>query len=64
MKRLIDDGLVSVEKAIRNGRSVSIVTYKKWQEFFTSEELEEMRQPGYFDEIEAIVERSKRIRSS
>lgn len=64
VKRLIDDGLVSVEKAIRNGRSVSIVTYKKWQEFFTSEELEEMRQPGYFDEIEAIVERSKRIRSS
>jgi hypothetical protein len=55
---------VNVKNAIRNGRSVSIVTYKKWQEFFTSEELDEMRQPGYFDEIEEIIERSKRMRSS
>jgi predicted transcriptional regulator len=64
VKRLRDDGLVNVETAIRNGRSVSIVTYKKWQEFFTSEELEEMRQPGYFDEIEAIVEKAKRAHST
>jgi hypothetical protein len=40
------------------------VRYKKWQEFFTSEELDEMRQPGYFDEIEEIIERSKQMRSS
>ncbi len=64
VKRLTNDGLVNVENAIRNGRSVSIVTYKKWQEFFTSEELDEMRQPGYFDEIEEIIERSKRMRNS
>ncbi len=64
VKRLTDDGLVNVQKAIRNGRSVSIVTYKKWQEFFTSEELDEMRQPGYFDEIEEIIERSKRMHNS
>lgn len=64
MKRLTDDGSVNVENAIRNGRSVSIVTYKKWQEFFTSEELDEMRQPGYFDGIEEIIERSKQMRSS
>ena len=60
----MDDGLVSVEKAIRNGRPISIVTYKKWQEFLPHPRMEEMRQPGCFDEIEAIVERSKRIRSS
>ena len=43
VKRLERDGLIKVEKDIRNGRSVSIVTYKKWQDFFTIEELEEMK---------------------
>lgn len=33
VKRLGRDGLVKVEKEIRNGRSVSIVAYKKWQDF-------------------------------
>jgi predicted transcriptional regulator len=59
VKRLEKDGLVKVDKAIRNGRSVSIVTYRKWQEFFTKEELEEMRQPGYFDEIETILKKAQ-----
>ncbi len=64
VKRLTDDGLVNVENAIRNGRSVSIVIYKKCRIFFTTEELDEMRQPGYFDEIEEIIERSRQMRSS
>lgn len=59
VKRLEQDELVKVDKVIRNGRSASIVAYRKWQEFFTKEELEEMRQPGYFDEIEAILETAK-----
>jgi len=59
VKRLEEDGLVKVDKAIRNGRSVSIVTYRKWQEFFTKEELEGMQQPGYFDEIETILKKAQ-----
>ena len=39
---------------------ISIVTYRKWQEFFTKEELEEMRQPGYFDEIETILKKAQK----
>ena len=54
-KRLEDDGLVKVEKTIINGRSASIVTHRRWQEFFTQEELEEMKKPGYFDEVEEIL---------
>jgi len=59
VKRLERDGLVKIEKEIRSGRSVSIVTYKKWQEFFTAEELEEMRRPEFMNEIEAIVKNSR-----
>jgi predicted transcriptional regulator len=55
VKRLERDGLVKVEKEIRNGRSVSIVTYKKWQDFFTAEELEEMRRPEFMDEVERLT---------
>jgi DNA-binding PadR family transcriptional regulator len=57
IKRLEKDKLVTVEKIIRNGRSASIVTHRKWQEFFTKEELDEMQQPGYFDEIEDIMKK-------
>jgi hypothetical protein len=35
------------------------VTYRKWQEFFTKEELEGMQQPGYFDEIETILKKAQ-----
>jgi predicted transcriptional regulator len=59
VKRLEEDGLVKVEKIIRNGRTASIVTYRPWQEFFTKEELDEMGQPGYFDEIEAILKEAR-----
>jgi predicted transcriptional regulator len=60
VKRLEQDGLVTVEKVIRNCRSASIVTYRKWQEFFTREELNEMQQPGYFDEIEDLLKKMSR----
>jgi DNA-binding MarR family transcriptional regulator len=55
VKRLEQDGLVKVERVIRNGRSASMVTSRKWQEFFTKEELEEMQQPGYFDEVDTVL---------
>ena len=58
MKRLEGDGLVKVEKVIVNGRSASIVTYRRLQEFFTPEEMEEMQEPGYFDEIEEILKKA------
>ena len=58
VKRLETDGLVKVEKVIVNGRSASIVTYRRLEEFFTPEELEEMQEPGYFDEIEEILKKA------
>lgn len=59
VKRLELDGLIRVEKEIRNGRSVSIVSYKKWQEFFTSEELEEMHHPEFMDEVERLTRETR-----
>ena len=58
VKRLEADGLVKVEKVIVNGRAASIVTYRRLQEFFTPEEMEEIQEPGYFDEIEEILKKA------
>lgn len=58
VKRLEADGLVKVEKVIVNGRSASIVTYRRLEEFFTPEELEEMQEPEYFNEIEEILKKA------
>lgn len=44
-----------VEKVIVKGRSASIVTHRRLQEFFKQNELEEMQEPGYFDEVEEIL---------
>lgn len=43
VKRLAEDGLVRVEKSMRNGRGVLVVKPLEWQEFFTSEELQELK---------------------
>lgn len=53
--RLEMKGLIKVEMVARDGRLRKVVTSKPWQEFFTKEELEEMRRPGYFDEVEEMV---------
>jgi hypothetical protein len=58
VKRLEGAGLVKMEKVIVNRRSASIVTYRKIQEFFTPEEMEEMQEPAYFDEIEEILKKA------
>jgi DNA-binding MarR family transcriptional regulator len=42
--RLERKGLIKVERAVRDGRSVLSVVPKPWQEFLTPEELEEFRQ--------------------
>jgi len=43
VKRLAEDGLVRIEKSVRDGRSVLLVKPLEWQEFFTAEELEELK---------------------
>ena len=43
VKRLAEDGMVRIEKAMKDGRGVLIVKPLKWQEFFTPEELEELK---------------------
>jgi predicted transcriptional regulator len=43
VKRLTEDGLVRIEKSVRDGRSVLSVKPLEWQEFFTTEELEEIK---------------------
>jgi hypothetical protein len=43
VKRLVEDGLVSVETSMKDGRGVLIVKPLEWQEFFASEELQELK---------------------
>lgn len=54
-RRLEKAGMIHIEKAARNGREVLVVKPKTWEEYFTTEELEEMRRPEFMDEVEAIV---------
>jgi predicted transcriptional regulator len=59
IKRLLLEGVIEVKKEIRNGRSVSIITYKKWQEYFTSEELAEMESPEFIEEVDTILKKHR-----
>jgi|GEM_PF-894724 len=43
-RRLEKAGMVHVEKAEKNGRHVLVVKPKAWQEYFTPEELEKIKQ--------------------
>jgi predicted transcriptional regulator len=43
VERLAGDRLVRIEKSRKNGRSVLLVRPLEWQEFFTPEELEELK---------------------
>jgi DNA-binding MarR family transcriptional regulator len=43
VKRLTEDGLVRIEKSMKDGRSVLLVRPLEWQEFFTPEDLEEFK---------------------
>jgi hypothetical protein len=56
--RLEKKGLISLQRVVEGGRTRLVTEPRRWQEFFTKEELEEMRQPGYFDEVEERARRS------
>jgi DNA-binding MarR family transcriptional regulator len=43
VKRLEEEGLIKIEKSIRNGRAVDLVTATPWQEMLTPEELDEFK---------------------
>jgi hypothetical protein len=58
-RRLERSGMIHIEKCVKNNREVLVVKPKAWQEYFTPEELEEIRQPGYFEEIEEILKRAR-----
>jgi hypothetical protein len=58
IRRLEKDGLIKAELAVADGRTKLMVKPTPWHEFFTETELEEMRQPSYFDEIESILKKS------
>ena len=51
--------MIHIEKAERNGRYVLIIKPKTWEEYYMPEELVEMRQPEFIDEVEAIVKRAQ-----
>ena len=47
VKRLARDGLVRIETSKRDGRGVLIVMPLEWQEFFTPEELGELKNMNF-----------------
>jgi predicted transcriptional regulator len=57
-RRLERSGMVHIQKTVRNGREVLTIKPKTWEEYYTPEELAEMRQPGFMDEVEAIVKKA------
>ena len=59
IKRLEKDGLIKTELVTSEGRARLIVKPTPWEEFFTKEELTEMRQPEFMDEVDAIVKKAQ-----
>ncbi|MGA9099752.1 MAG: winged helix-turn-helix domain-containing protein [Methanotrichaceae archaeon] len=55
IKRLEKKGLIKTEHVVEGSRVKLVARPKPWQEFFTKEELEEMKQSGFWDELEMIV---------
>jgi predicted transcriptional regulator len=54
-RRLEKAGMVHIERTVKNGREVLVVKPKTWEEYFTAEELEEMRRPEFMDEVERLT---------
>ena len=59
IKRLEKVGLIKTELVTSEGRARLIVKPTPWEEFFTKEELTEMRQPEFMDEVDAIVKKAQ-----
>ena len=51
-RRLEKAGMVLIDKAERNGRYVLTIKPKTWEEYYTPEELAEMRKPEFMDGVE------------
>ena len=49
----------TTEHVVEGSKVKLIAKAKPWQEFFTKEELEEMKQPDFWDELEKIIESDK-----
>jgi DNA-binding MarR family transcriptional regulator len=43
VKRLEEEGLIKIEKSLRNGRAVGLVTATPWHEILTPEERDEFK---------------------
>lgn len=50
--RLEKKGLIKVERIVKGNRLCLSVIPRPWQEFFSADELEEMRQPEYKESLE------------
>lgn len=46
------EGLIKVERIIKGNRLCLSVIPRPWQEFFSADELAEMRQPEYKESLE------------
>jgi DNA-binding MarR family transcriptional regulator len=57
-RRLEREGMIHIEKSVKNNREVLVVRPKAWQKYFTPK-MEETRQPGYFADIEEILKRER-----
>ena len=53
--RLEKKGLIKVERIIKGNRLCLSVIPRPWQEFFSADELEEMRQLEYKGELERLI---------
>ncbi len=56
VKRLEEEGLIKIEKSLRNGRAVDLVMATPWQEMLTPEELDEFKK---MEILEIVIYRLK-----
>lgn len=51
--------MVHIDEAVQDGSYVLTIKPKTWEEYYTLEELAEMRQPEFINGIEAIVKKAQ-----
>lgn len=59
IKRLQEEDMVEVKNEVRNGRSVSIITHKKWQKYFTPAEIAEMESSKFIEETDVVLKKHR-----
>ena len=60
--RLEKKGLIKVERIVKGNRLCLSVIPRPWQEFFSAEELEELHEPEYREELERLIKGKTWIR--